>query len=76
MAPLTKLLEEFNNWPMTTSDWTEENFDWQKLIGDVARKLAINSIILLHVDVDRKNTSRNVIIVSFKFYDEIVFAAT
>ncbi|KAK6643987.1 hypothetical protein RUM43_000252 [Polyplax serrata] len=63
LNPLVKLLEEFDNWPLATSDWDPKRFNWQRLISDVGRRLAINTILMVYVDVDKKNTSRNVVIV-------------
>lgn len=59
-----ELLNEFNGWPIAYSGWNEADFDWQKLVGHVTRKVNVNPVLFVYVDVDRKNTSNYVVTVS------------
>ena len=63
MTPLVNLLQELGNWPIATTYWNEKNFQWQKLISEIGRKLAVNTVLTVYVHVDKKDTSRNIIMV-------------
>ncbi|GFS75640.1 neprilysin-1 [Nephila pilipes] len=58
--PLLNLLEELGGWPVISSNWSEESFDW---VLQIARLRQYNNDILLGqwVAPDGKNSSLNII---------------
>nr|XP_042909924.1 neprilysin-4-like [Parasteatoda tepidariorum] len=58
--PLIVLLEELGGWPVISSNWSEENFDW---VYEIAKLRQYNNDILLAqwVGPDGKNSSINII---------------
>ncbi|XP_046389979.1 neprilysin-4-like [Ischnura elegans] len=63
LQPLIDLLREFGGWPMTLANWNDEDFNWQDMVAETTRRLAIAPLIFTYVYLDRKNSSQSVITV-------------
>jgi len=63
MKPMLERLFALGSWPMATSSWDPLRFDWQRVAAHFLRSYMLPVLFQVTVDADRKNTSRNVIIV-------------
>lgn len=59
-APLVLLLEDLGGWPVTISNWSEENFDWVYQIARL-QQYSNNILISQWVGPDGKNSSMHII---------------
>lgn len=66
---IVELLENFGGWPVVKGDtWQPDNFDWIETVKQFRRLgLNTNAIFLLNIEIDSKNSSRRVLIVSHWF---------
>ena len=63
---MVELLDRYGGWPIVNgNNWKAENWDWinvsQQILNDGLLKLILNWAI----SVDLKNSTRNVLVVSF-----------
>ena len=65
LEPLLDIIESVGDWPMTSDSWKEEDFDWQNAIAQLNRHLGLSPLVSLIVYLDRKNSTRSVITVSY-----------
>ena len=63
LSPLIQLLNSFGRWPMTVTNWTEENFDWRKTSAYIRNSLGGNFLIDVSNYIDTNNTEKSTIYV-------------
>lgn len=80
LKPIKELLNEFGGWPVTTNDWNNESWSWQKTVKDLETiGFQSNFLFELSVGANQKNTSSRILGVKyFKFisrscFDELNF---
>ncbi|XP_067136029.1 neprilysin-1-like [Centruroides vittatus] len=59
--PFLNLIKEFGGWPIISSDWNVNDFDWLNAITWLLRKTATGYIVRFIISPDIKNTSYNII---------------
>ena len=58
--PLVSLLDDLGGWPVTTANWTEDDFDWVYQIAKL--QLYSNNILISQwVGPDGRNSSMHII---------------
>ena len=62
--PLKDLLERFGSWAILDSEWDESSWDFVSQMVELQRNLTLSTFISLFVDLDLKNSSQNVLVVS------------
>lgn len=70
LEPLLDIIENLGDWPMASDTWKEEDFNWQKAIAELNRRLGLSPLVSLIVYLDRKNSTHSVITVSHIFWAE------
>ncbi len=64
LSPLLELMNEFGQWPILDSDWTERGYNWEKQVGELRVGAAVEGIIAVVVYVDMENSTNRMLTVS------------
>lgn len=63
---MIEMLEKYGGWPIVKgNNWNAENWDWINISQQIFNDGLIKLILNWGISVDLKNSTRNVLIVSF-----------
>lgn len=66
IKPMIELLDKYGGWPVVKgNEWDEENWNWIDISQQISNDGLMKLILNWGIGVDLKNSTRNVLIVSF-----------
>ena len=63
--PLLDLIKEYGSWNVTDGNWTEEKWNFMETFVKIQKYLSIAPLFNMYVSADLKDSTKNVIVVSF-----------
>jgi Peptidase family M13 len=66
LKPLTDLLALFGGWPMTSTNWNTNSFDWTVATAAARRLYGSSIFVTVYNYLDSKNTSQSSIYVRWR----------
>ena len=64
-TPLLELIKEYGSWNVTDGNWTEDSWDFMDTFVKIQKKLSIAPLFNMYVSADLKDSTNNIIVVSY-----------
>lgn len=68
-----KLIQHLGGWPLLNSSIDSQQFDLTDLMGQINREYGLDTLLLLTVNADQKNTSNNILTVCLSLVSNNVY---